>query len=266
MITSITMQEMLKNGVHFGHQRRFWNPKMAPYIYGERQKVHIINLETTLPLYHKAIEFLKNVVAKRGVVLFVGTKRAAREAIAEYAGKLRMPYVNYRWLGGMLTNYKTIRQSVKRLKQLEVMATDGTFENLTKKEVLLLTKEKLKLEKSLGGIKDMKKLPDVLFVIDVNYEKIAVREAVALGIPIVAVVDTNGDPDNINYVIPGNDDALRAIRLYLTGIVEGCLEAETSAPLGPGVEEFVEVEEEGEATLAIPSSGSLLDSSEEAMK
>lgn len=269
MTTSITMRDMLKSGVHFGHQTRFWNPKMAPYIYGERQKVHIINLETTLPLYDRAIAFLKGILAKRGTILFVGTKRAAREVIAEYAEKLQMPYVNYRWLGGMLTNYKTIRQSVKRLKQLETLATDGTFENLTKKEVLLLTKEKLKLERSLGGIKDMKKLPDALFVIDVNYENIAVKEAVKLGIPIAAVVDTNSDPETIDYVIPGNDDALRAIRLYLTGIVDACLEAKATATAGSEGEEFIAVDGEGEledTTAEIPSSGSLLDLPEEAVK
>lgn len=258
MTLSVTMRDMLKSGVHFGHQKRFWNPKMAPYIFGERQKIHIINLETTLPLYYKAVEFLKSVIAKRGTILFVGTKRAARDAIVEYATALQMPYVNYRWLGGMLTNYKTIRQSIKRLRQLETMATDGTFEHLTKKEVLLLTREKSKLDRSLGGIKEMKKLPDALFVIDVHYEQTAVQEAIKLGIPIVAVVDTNSDPDPIDYVIPGNDDALRAIRLYLAGIVEAGLEAK-QAFTSTGGEEYIEIEEEVPEETPVVSSGTLVD-------
>lgn len=264
MLSTIGMRDMLKSGVHFGHQKRYWNPKMAPFIFGERQKVHIINLEVTLPLYRSAVSFLADIVAKRGTILFVGTKRAAREAVKEFADKIGMPYVNYRWLGGMLTNYKTVRQSVKRLKQIEAMESDGTFEKLSKKEILLLGREKLKLDRGLGGIKEMKKLPDVLFVIDVNHEDIAVKEAVKLGIPIVGIVDTNSNPDNIDYVIPGNDDALRAIRLYLMGITEACSEAKQKSEMAD-IEEFVEMDEaDDDAVSALPTSGTLGDLSDTA--
>ena len=208
------MRQMLEAGVHFGHQTRYWNPKMAPYIFGERNKIHIINLELSLPLAREACAFIKATVADGGKVLFVGTKRAAREAVRSHAARSGMPFVSYRWLGGMLTNYKTIRQSVKRLLTLEKMAAEGGFEGLTKKEVLGLTREQEKLERSLGGIKEMKSLPDVLFVVDVDHEDIAVREARKLGIPVVAIVDTNCSPEGVDYVIPGNDDAMRAIELY----------------------------------------------------
>src|SRR5690606_6787922 len=213
-MTDVTMRQMLEAGVHFGHQTRYWNPKMAPYIFGERNKIHIINLERSLPMAREAYAFIKAVVADGGTVLFVGTKRSARDAIRRHAERCGMPYVSYRWLGGMLTNYKTIRQSVKRLKELTEMAEEGGTAMLTKKEVLRLNREREKLERSLGGIKDMGALPDVLFVVDVEHENIAVREARKIGIPVVAVVDTNCSPEGIDYVIPGNDDAMRAIELY----------------------------------------------------
>ncbi len=242
----VTMRDMLKAGVHFGHRTRFWNPKMAPYIFGDRYKVHILNLEKTLPLYRNAVQFLSKVVEKKGEILFVGTKRAARDLIKEHADKLEMPYVNYRWLGGMLTNYKTVRQSIKRLKEIEEMSNNGTFEMLTKKEVLSLSRELTKLERSLGGIKDMKRLPTALFVIDVDNERIAVKEANKLGIPVVGIVDTNSDPEGVDYVIPGNDDAFRAIRLYLSGISGVCFEAKEKAlTMGDG-DDFVEVNDDSQ--------------------
>ena len=223
-MADVTMRQMLEAGVHFGHQTRYWNPKMAPFIFGERNKIHIINLEKSLPMAKEAYAFVKATVADGGSVLFVGTKRAAREAIRTHAMRCEMPFVSQRWLGGMLTNYKTIRQSVKRLKTLEQMAEEGGFEGLTKKEVLGLRREQEKLERSLGGIKDMRSLPDVMFVIAVDHEDIAIREARKLGIPVVAVVDTNCSPDGVDYIIPGNDDAMRAIRLYAGGIADAVLE------------------------------------------
>lgn len=243
----VTMRDMLKAGVHFGHRTRFWNPKMAPFIYGERFKVHIINLEHTLPLYRKAVRFLSKAVEKKGTILFVGTKRAARDSIRKQAERLGMPYVNYRWLGGMLTNYKTVRQSIKRLQDIEAMSTDGTFDKLTKKEVLSLTREQAKLERTLGGIKDMKRVPDAIFVVDVKHENIAVKEANKLGIPVVGIVDTNSDPAGIDYVIPGNDDAFRAIQLYLEGIVEACGEAKQRILTTGDVDDFIEVDTNEEA-------------------
>jgi small subunit ribosomal protein S2 len=242
---------MLEAGVHFGHQTRYWNPKMAPYIFGERNKIHIINLEKSLPMARDAYAFVKTLVADGGKVLFVGTKRAARDSIRAQADRCGMPHVSHRWLGGMLTNYKTVRQSVKRLKDLEQMAEEGGFEALTKKEVLGLRREQEKLEKSLGGIKGMSNLPDVLFVIDVDYEDIAVREARKLGIPVVAVVDTNCSPDNVDYVIPGNDDAMRAITLYATLIADAVLDGKASLPeVALGEDEFVELDEEGKPKRA----------------
>jgi small subunit ribosomal protein S2 len=228
--------------VHFGHQTRYWNPKMAPYIFGERNKIHIINLEKSLPMAREAYAFIKAVVADGGTVLFVGTKRSAREAIRTHAERCGMPSVSYRWLGGTLTNYKTIRQSVKRLKELTGMAEEGGTEVLTKKEVLRLNRERDKLERSLGGIKDMGALPDVLFVVDVDHENIAVREARKLGIPVVAVVDTNHSPEGIAHVIPGNDDSSRAIRLYARGVADAVLEGRTQsiAEITQGGDEFVE--------------------------
>ncbi|MDX1506911.1 MAG: 30S ribosomal protein S2, partial [Woeseiaceae bacterium] len=245
-MADVTMRQMLEAGVHFGHQTRFWNPKMAPYIFGERNKIHIINLEKSLPLAREACAFIKATVADGGTVLFVGTKRAAREAIRVNAGRCEMPFVSRRWLGGMLTNYKTIRQSVKRLVALEAMAEEGGFEGLTKKEILGLNREQDKLERSLGGIKGMTGLPDVLFVVDVDHEDIAVREARKLGIPVVAVVDTNCSPDGIDYVIPGNDDAMRAIELYASMVADAVLDGKASLPeVALGEDEFVELDEEG---------------------
>ncbi|OBT16875.1 30S ribosomal protein S2 [Vibrio sp. UCD-FRSSP16_10] len=214
-MATVSMRDMLKAGVHFGHQTRYWNPKMKPFIFGARNKVHIINLEKTVPMFNEALAEIAKVGEKKGKVLFVGTKRAASEAVKEAAIASNQFYVNNRWLGGMLTNYKTVRQSIKRLKELEAQAQDGTFEKLTKKEALMRTREMEKLEKSLGGIKDMGGLPDALFVIDADHEHIAVKEANNLGIPVYAVVDTNSDPDGVDFIIPGNDDAIRAVQLYL---------------------------------------------------
>jgi small subunit ribosomal protein S2 len=245
-MADVSMRQMLEAGVHFGHQTRYWNPKMAPYIFGERNKIHIINLEKSLPLAREASAFVKATVANGGKILFVGTKRAAREAMRTHASRAEMPFVSYRWLGGMLTNYKTIRQSVKRLMTLEKMAEEGGFEGLTKKEVLGLSREQEKLDRSLGGIKDMKSLPDVLFIIDVDHEDIAVREARKLGIPVVAVVDTNCSPDSVDYVIPGNDDAMRAIELYAAIIADAAIEGKASLPeVALGEDEFVELDAEG---------------------
>ena len=246
-MSNVTMRQMLEAGVHFGHQSRYWNPKMAPYIFGERNKIHIINLEKSLPAFLDASNFLGKIAAAKGKVLFVGTKRSAREIVKEQASMCGMPYVNHRWLGGMLTNFKTVRISIKRLKDLETMAADGSFAKVNKKEALELTREMEKLERSLGGIKNMNGLPDALFVIDVGHEKIAVSEAKKLGIPVVGVVDTNNSPDNIDYVIPGNDDAMRAIRLYVEGITGAVLDSKPAGlQLGGSEEGFIEVDESGE--------------------
>jgi small subunit ribosomal protein S2 len=215
---------MLEAGVHFGHQTRFWNPKMAPYIFGARNKIHIVNLEQTLAKYNEAMTFVRRLSANKGNILFVGTKRQAREIMAEEATRCASPYVDQRWLGGMLTNFKTIKQSLKRLKDMEAMCDDGSLERLGKKEALMLTRELDKMHKSIGGIKEMASLPDALFVIDVGYHKIAITEASKLGIPVVAVVDTNHSPDGVDYVIPGNDDSSRAIRLYARGVADAVLE------------------------------------------
>jgi small subunit ribosomal protein S2 len=237
--------------VHFGHQTRYWNPKMAPYIFGERNKIHIINLEKSLPMAREAYAFVKATVADGGKVLFVGTKRAARDPMRNHAIRCEMPFVSQRWLGGMLTNYKTIRQSVKRLVALEEMAAEGGFEGLTKKEILGLNREREKLEKSLGGIKEMKSLPDVMFVIDVEHEDIAIREAKKLGIPVVAVVDTNCSPDGVDYIVPGNDDAMRAIELYTSLIADAVLDGKASLPeVALGEDEFVELDEKGNVKKA----------------
>lgn len=243
---NITMRQMLEAGVHFGHQTRFWNPKMAPYIFGARGKIHIINLEKTLPLMQDAMSYLSGLAARRGNIMFVGTKRAASHAIEEHARKAGCPFVSHRWLGGMLTNFRTVKQSIKRLKQLEAMGEDGSFEKLVKKEVLQLERERDKLERSLGGIKDMRGVPDALFIVDVGYESIAIKEAHTLGIPVVAVVDTNHSPDGIDYVIPGNDDAIRSIDLYAGAIAEAILEGRASAPQSvSGNEEIIELDEKG---------------------
>jgi small subunit ribosomal protein S2 len=237
---------MLEAGVHFGHQTRFWNPKMAPFIFGERNRIHIINLEKTQPLYTEAAAFVKSVIADGGKVLFVGTKRSAREAVQAEAIRAGQPFVNQRWLGGMLTNFKTIRQSIKRLAEITDLATSGALDKRGKKEATQLRREMDKLERSLGGIKHMDSLPDALFVIDVGHEKIAIHEAAKLGIPVVAIVDTNCSPDGIDYVIPGNDDAMRAIRLYTAGITDAILEGKESVPLvATGEDEFVELDEAG---------------------
>jgi small subunit ribosomal protein S2 len=245
-MTSVSMRQMLEAGVHFGHQTRFWNPKMAPYIFGERNKIHIINLEKTQPLYSQASAFIKGVAAEGGKVLFVGTKRSARDAVQKEAMRCSMPYVNQRWLGGMLTNFKTIRQSIKRLNELDEMAQNGSLDRRGKKEAQMLRREMDKLLRSLGGIREMTALPDALFVIDVGHEEIAIHEARKLGIPVVAVVDTNCSPDGIDYVIPGNDDAMRAILLYAGGIADSVLEGKATLPEVPvGEDEFVELDEEG---------------------
>jgi small subunit ribosomal protein S2 len=244
-MANVTMRQMLEAGVHFGHQTRYWNPKMAPFIFGARGKIHIINLEKTLPLLNDAMNFISKLAAKRGTIMFVGTKRAASAAIEEEAQRCGMPFVSHRWLGGMLTNYRTIRASVKRLKQLESMQEDGSIGHLVKKEILQLTRERDKLERSLGGIKDMKSLPDALFVVDVSHEDIAVKEARKLGIPVVAVVDTNCSPEQVEYVIPGNDDAIRSIRLYAQLAADAVLEGRASAPQVEMDDEFVELDAEG---------------------
>lgn len=242
-MANVTMRQMLEAGVHFGHQTRYWNPKMAPYIFGERSKIHIINLEKTLPLYNEAMNFLSSLVAKRGTVLFVGTKRAARDVVGEEATRCGMPYVNYRWLGGMLTNYKTVRASVRRLKDLEAMVADGSIERLGKKEGLMRRREMEKLDRSLGGIKDMNHLPDALFVVDVGHEKIAITEARKLGIPVVGIVDTNNSEVGVDYVIPGNDDAIRAIQLYVRGAADSMLDGKATAmPMPAGNDDFVELD------------------------
>jgi small subunit ribosomal protein S2 len=245
-MASVSMRQMLEAGVHFGHQTRFWNPKMAPFIFGERNKIHIINLEKTQPLYAEAAGFIRGVVADGGKVLFVGTKRSARDAVQKEAARCGMPYVNQRWLGGMLTNFKTIRQSIKRFTELEELNTSGALDKRGKKEAQSLRREMEKLQRSLGGIKEMGALPDALFVIDVGHEKIAVHEAQKLGIPVVAVVDTNCSPDGIDYVIPGNDDAMRAIQLYTLGVADAVLEGKSALPEVPaGEDEFIELDEEG---------------------
>ena len=246
-MSQVTMRQMLEAGVHFGHQTRYWNPKMAPYIFGARGKIHIINLEKTMPLFNDATNFLSGIAQKRGTILFVGTKRAAREVLAEEAIRSGMPFVNARWLGGMLTNFRTVKQSVARLKELEAAETNGSFEKLVKHEVLGLRREREKLENSLGGIKNMNRLPDALFVIDIGHEDIAIKEAKKLGIPVVAVVDTNYDPSLIDYAIPGNDDAIRAIQLYTRAAADSILEGRAAAPTAPqgNADEFVELDEEG---------------------
>lgn len=243
---SVTMRQMLEAGVHFGHQTRYWNPKMAEFIFGQRNKIHIVNLEKTLERYNTAMTYVRQLAANRGAVLFVGTKRQAREIVAEEARRAGMPYVDHRWLGGMLTNFKTVKGSIKRLKDLEAMVEDGTFDRMSKREALSLKRELAKLSQAMGGIKEMGALPDAMFVIDVGYHKIAVTEAKKLGIPIVAVVDTNHSPDGIAHVIPGNDDSSRAIRLYARGVADAVLEGRAQAitEITQGGDEFVEVAEE----------------------
>jgi small subunit ribosomal protein S2 len=244
------MREMLEAGVHFGHQTRYWNPKMAPYIFGQRNKIHIVNLETTLQLYNDALKFVRQLSANKGTILFVGTKRQARDIVREEATRCGSPFVDYRWLGGMLTNYKTVKQSIKRLKDMEQMIQDGTVERLAKKEQLHYQRETEKLNRSLGGIKDMGSLPDALFVVDVGYQKIAIAESTKLGIPVIGIVDTNNTPDGVSYVIPGNDDSSRAIRLYARGVADAVLEGRSQIIKEIVTDEFVEVEGSEEAPAA----------------
>jgi small subunit ribosomal protein S2 len=247
-MADVSMRQMLEAGVHFGHQTRYWNPKMAPFIFGKRNNIHIINLEQTVPMYQEACGFVKNLAAGGGRILFVGTKRAAREAIRSQAERCGMPFISHRWLGGMLTNFRTIKQSIKRLFELEEMLKEGgKAASLTKKEQLDLSREHEKLERSLGGIKNMNSVPDAIFIIDVGHEKIAINEARTLGIPVVAIVDTNCTPDIVDYPVPGNDDAMRAAMLYATGIADAVLAGKASIPAVPvGNDEFVELNEKGE--------------------
>ena len=238
-MTQVSMRDMLKAGAHFGHQTRYWNPKMGKFIFGARNKIHIINLEKTMPMFHEALSFVEKLASGKNKLLFVGTKRAASKIIAEEATRAGMPYVDHRWLGGMLTNYKTIRQSIKRLRDLEAQAQDGTFTKLTKKEALMRTRDLEKLDRSLGGIKDMGGLPDALFVIDVEHERIAITEANKLGIPVIGIVDTNSSPEGVDYVIPGNDDAIRAIKLYAAAMADAVMRGKNNAG---GADEFVEEE------------------------
>jgi len=246
---SVTMREMLEAGVHFGHQTRFWNPKMAPYIYGHRNKIHIINLEKTLPAFQDAMKFIRSLAAKRGTILMIGTKRQAREVVAAEAQRAGMPYVDQRWLGGMMTNFKTVKTSLKNLKDMQAQVEAGT-QPAIKKEALMFQREISKLEKNIGGIQDMTALPDAIFVIDVGYHKIAVAEAKKLGIPVIGVVDTNHSPEGIDYVIPGNDDSAKAVALYARAVADAVLEgranatADVLAAVAPAGDEFVEVSEE----------------------
>lgn len=241
-MAAVSMRQMLEAGVHFGHQTRYWNPKMASYLFGARNKIHIINLEKTLPLFNDAMNYLGQMAANKGTILFVGTKKAARKVVAEEAKRCGMPYVNHRWLGGMLTNFKTIKKSINRLKELEAMKADGTlYQRFSKKEALGMERELEKLERSLGGIKDMKGIPDVIFVLDVGYEKNAISEAKKLGIPVVGVVDSNNSPEKIDYVIPGNDDSIRAISLYCQSVSAAILEAKSATlDLSAKADDFVE--------------------------
>ena len=243
-MTTVSMRDMLKAGVHFGHQTRYWNPKMGPFIFGKRNNIHILNLEHSLPMFNDALNFVGKLASKKGRILFVGTKRAAQDAIREDAERAGMPYVNRRWLGGMLTNYQTVRQSIKRLDAIQAMVESGKLEGLKKKEVLNLTREQEKLEKSIGGIRKMGGLPDALFVIDVDHERIAIQEANKLGLPVIAIVDTNSNPDGVDYIIPGNDDSMRAIKLYTMAMADAILEGRASTATGAEtMEEIVEVSE-----------------------
>lgn len=243
-MTNVTMRQMLESGVHFGHQTRYWNPKMAPYIFGARSRIHILNLEKTLPLFHEAMAYLEQMAANNATILFVGTKKAARKIIVEEAKRCNMPYVNYRWLGGMLTNYKTIKQSINRLKELESMQEDGSMQRFSKKEALGMVREMEKLERSLGGLKDMSGLPDALLIIDVGYEKIAICEAKKLGIPVVGIVDSNHSPADVDYMIPGNDDSIGAIRLYAQNAADTILEGKAKGKemAAEMTDEFVELD------------------------
>jgi small subunit ribosomal protein S2 len=241
---TVSMRDMLQAGVHFGHQTRYWNPKMGKYIFGARNKIHIINLENTVPAFNEALTLVKQMASQKKKVLFVGTKRAAQKSITEQAQRVGMPFVSHRWLGGMLTNYKTIRASIRRYRELEAQSADGTFAKLTKKEALMRTRLMEKLNLSIGGIKDMGGLPDALFIVDVDHERIAIQEANKLGIPVIGIVDTNSDPSGVDYVIPGNDDAIRAVKLYVTAMADACAEGVSETAKVPNKDEFVEVAEE----------------------
>jgi small subunit ribosomal protein S2 len=243
-MTQVSMRDLLQAGAHFGHQTRFWNPKMDQYIFGARNKIHIINLEHTVPAFNEALQTVQRLAEKKNQVMFVGTKRAAGKIIEEQARRCGMPFVSHRWLGGMLTNYKTIRSSIKRLRELQEQERDGTFAKLTKKEALMRSRMKEKLERSIGGIKEMSGLPDVLFVVDVDHERIAVTEANKLGIPVIGIVDTNSNPDGVDYVIPGNDDAIRAIKLYVAAVADAVLAGRAQAGEVVAADEFVEVTEQ----------------------
>ncbi|MGS2724039.1 30S ribosomal protein S2 [Porticoccus sp. GXU_MW_L64] len=249
-MATVSMRDMLQAGVHFGHQTRFWNPKMGQYIFGARNKIHIINLEQTVPAFNDALQAVHDLAANGNKILFVGTKRAAQKSIREQAERSGMPFVSHRWLGGMLTNYKTIRGSIRRYRELEAQSQDGTFEKLTKKEALMRTRMMEKLDRSIGGIKDMAGLPDVLFVVDVDHERIAIQEANKLGIPVIGIVDTNSNPDGVDYVIPGNDDAIRAIKLYTTAIADAVLEGKQKGSSITSKDEFVEVDAEAKEAAA----------------
>ncbi len=251
-MTQVSMRDLLQAGAHFGHQTRFWNPKMDQYIFGARNKIHIINLEHTVPAFNDALTTVKRLAENKNQVMFVGTKRAAGKIVEEHARRCGMPFVSHRWLGGMLTNYKTIRSSIKRLRELEEQESDGTFAKLTKKEALMRSRMKEKLERSIGGIKEMSGLPDVLFVVDVDHERIAVTEANKLGIPVIGIVDTNSDPDGVDYVIPGNDDAIRAIKLYVTAVADAVLAGKSAGGEVVSADEFVEVTEAEAAPAAAP--------------
>jgi small subunit ribosomal protein S2 len=253
-MSKVSMREMLEAGVHFGHQTRYWNPSMEPYLFGQRNKIHIINLEKTLPLYNEAINFASKLASKKATILFVGTKRVAQSILADEAKRCEMPYINRRWLGGLLTNFKTVRGSINRLKEIETMQTDGSFEHINKKEQLMYARELEKLEANLSGIKNMKGIPDALFIIDVGYENIAVSEAVKLGIPVIGIVDSNNSPKNVDYVIPGNDDATRSISLYTKGMADAVIEGRGSVAYLEDTkdkDELVEINELGEPVITV---------------
>ena len=263
-MTQVSMRDLLQAGAHFGHQTRFWNPKMDQYIFGARNKIHIINLEHTVPAFNDALTNVKRLAENKNQVMFVGTKRAAGKIVEEHARRCGMPFVSHRWLGGMLTNYKTIRSSIKRLRELEEQERDGTFAKLTKKEALMRSRMKEKLERSIGGIKEMSGLPDVLFVVDVDHERIAVTEANKLGIPVIGIVDTNSDPDGVDYVIPGNDDAIRAIKLYVTAVADAVLAGKAAAGEVVSADEFVEVTEAEAAPAPVQEATETAESAEPA--
>ena len=263
-MTQVSMRDLLQAGAHFGHQTRFWNPKMDQYIFGARNKIHIINLEHTVPAFNDALNTVKRLAENKNQVMFVGTKRAAGKIVEEHARRCGMPFVSHRWLGGMLTNYKTIRSSIKRLRELEEQERDGTLAKLTKKEALMRSRMKEKLERSIGGIKEMSGLPDVLFVVDVDHERIAVTEANKLGIPVIGIVDTNSNPDGVDYVIPGNDDAIRAIKLYVAAVADAVLAGKAAAGEVVSADEFVEVTEAELAPAAAPEAAETAEPAEAA--